>query len=248
MTKASGIGGNFYVNGFDLSGDVGAIGTIRDSGTLLDVTGISKGAPERITGIADGEISFNAFFNDAAGQEHLAFRDLGSDDKIVTYAVGTAVGKAGAGLVGKQVDYSGQRANDGSLVFTVNAQSSNGDGLHWGRMLTAGVRTDTDATDGGSLDNGAATAFGAVLFLQVFTGTIDADATIKIQDSADNSNWLDLADAAFTALDDTTAFPYAERISLGATATVRRYLRVVTTTSGGFSSLSFAVLAARRYA
>lgn len=82
-----------------------------------------------------------------------------------------------------------------------------------------------------------ATAFGLQAYMHAFafTGT---DCTIKLQDSADNVSFADIATAAFTAV---TAAPASQRIATVNTATVRRYLRVATTTSGGFTSCQFAV-------
>jgi hypothetical protein len=73
-----------------------------------------------------------------------------------------------------------------------------------------------------------------------FAGT---DVTIKIQDSANDSAWSDLSGAAFTAV---TAAPTAQKlVSANLTATVRRYLRVATTTSAGFTSCQFLVILTR---
>jgi hypothetical protein len=81
------------------------------------------------------------------------------------------------------------------------------------------------------------TAFGAQMYLQVmaFTGT---DATVTVQDSADNSTFTNIASGSFAQI---TTGPQTQRIALSNTATVRRYLRVATTTSGGFSNLKFVV-------
>lgn len=81
-------------------------------------------------------------------------------------------------------------------------------------------------------------AFGAQAWLQVtaFTGT---DVTIKLQDSADNSTFTDVASGAFA---QTTAAHTTQRIALTNTATLRRYVRVSTVTSGGFTSATFAVM------
>jgi hypothetical protein len=83
------------------------------------------------------------------------------------------------------------------------------------------------------------TAFGAQMYLQVmaFTGT---DATVTVQDSADNSTFSNIASGSFAQI--TSSTPQGQRIALSNTATVRRYLRVATTTSGGFTSLKFAVV------
>lgn len=81
------------------------------------------------------------------------------------------------------------------------------------------------------------TAFGAQAYLQVmaFTGT---DVTVTVQDSADNSSFTNIASGSFAQV---TTGPQAQRIALANTATVRRYLRVATTTTGGFTTLKFSV-------
>lgn len=84
------------------------------------------------------------------------------------------------------------------------------------------------------------TTYGAQAYLQVtsFTGT---DVTIKLQHSADNGvndAWADITGGAFTAV---TAGPTTERIATSSTLGIERYVRVTTTTSGGFTSCSFAV-------
>jgi Bbp16-like protein len=104
------------------------------------------------------------------------------------------------------------------------------------------VRTDTGATAGASLDGGASTAFGAQAYLHVmapFTGT---DVTVKLQDSADNATFADVASGAFA---QTTAGQTWQRIALTNTATLRRYVRATTITTGGFTSASFAVVLVR---
>ncbi|NUS54143.1 MAG: hypothetical protein HOV66_04675, partial [Streptomycetaceae bacterium] len=136
--------------------------------------------------------------------------------------------------------YNPTRAANGALTFAIDAQS-NGYGLEWGRLLTAGLRTDTAATNGTGVDGTAQTAFGAQAYLQVtaFTGT---DVTVKIQDSADNASFADVAGFAFSA---TTAAHTTQRIATSNAATIRRYLRAVTTTSGGFTSVTFSVMVCR---
>lgn len=245
MTKISGLGANLYIRGYDLSGDVGLINSIEDSGQLLDVTAIDKSARERIQGRADGGISFSAFFNDAALQEHVALKTMGSADKIIDVLVGTTIGNAAWGCLGKQVDYAPALGADGSIAFSVDVRTSDGQGLHSGEALTAGKRTDTGATNGATVDSGASApiAYGGVFDLHVFafTGT---DVTVKVQDSTDGNTWADCA--AFTQV---TSGPTSERVTVAAAAgSVNRYLRAITETSGGFSSLQFAVIAMRRYA
>lgn len=81
-------------------------------------------------------------------------------------------------------------------------------------------------------------AFGAQAYLQVtaFTGT---DVTITLQDSADNTTFTNIASGAFA---QTTAPHTTQRIALSNAATVRRYVRAITTTTGGFTSVTFGVM------
>ncbi len=87
-----------------------------------------------------------------------------------------------------------------------------------------------------SYDTAASLSFGAQAYLQVmaFTGT---DVTVKIQDSADNVTFADVTSLTFA---QTTAARTTQRLAIGNTATVRRYLAVSLVTAAGFTALSFA--------
>lgn len=241
--KTSGLGDNLYVGGYNLSGDIGAIDTISSPRGLLDDTGIDKLAYERMLSTKDGEISYSAFFNVDTAQEHPVLSVLPTSDVGVMYCRGTTLGNPTACMLGKQINYDPTRGADGSFTFKVQALASKY-GLEWGKQLTAGTRTDTAATQGSGLDGGASSSFGLQAYLQVFafTGT---DVTIKIQDSADNASWADLTAGAFTAV---TTGRQTQRLATASGATVRRYLRVTTTTSAGFTSAAFAVAVMRNAA
>lgn len=237
MAKSSGLGDNLYVGGYNLSGDIGSISKVGGGNKPIEVTGIDKYAFERLGGQRDGGLSWSAFFNTAPGQEHAVFSPLPTTDVVVTYCRGTTLGDPAACTVAKQLNYDGNRASSGEYTFAVDAES-NAFGLGWGRQLTAGLRTDTAATAGASIDTGGSLSFGAQAYLQVmaFTGT---DVTVKIQDSADNVTFADVAGLAFTGI---TAAPTAQRIAIANTATVRQYLRATTVTTGGFTSCVFSVV------
>jgi hypothetical protein len=239
VSKSSGLGDNLYVQGFDASGDIQQLGSIGGGPALLNFTAINKSAYERQGGLRSGQIEFTAFHNHvvAGTGTHEKLAALPRTDVILTYCRGTAIGDPAASLTGKQVNYDPTRGDDGMLTLGVSGQS-NGFGLEWGQLLTAGLRTDTAATNGTGLDTAASLAFGGQAYLQVssFTGT---DATVKIQDSADNATFADVAGFNFTQI--TGGAPLAERIALGNTATLRRYLRASTVTTGGFTSLVFSV-------
>ena len=233
MAKQAGLAQEFYAGGYDLSGDVGAIQECSCPRVVLEVTAINKSARERVNGLADGKIVFSPWFNDAANQEHAALKGLPTADVLVMYVDAPTVGQPAACLVAKQMSYDWRRGNDGSLAGTVEARGQ-GNALDWLDMLTAGIRTDTAATNGSSKDDAAATTYGIVAHLQAFafTGT---SVTVAIQESSLDGG----ADPWATKLSfiAVSASRQAERKT--ATGTVERYLRVVTT--GTFTSAAFAV-------
>lgn len=240
MVKSGGLGDRLFISGYDLSGDVASISQLQGGSALLDVTAINASAHERIGGLRDGSIDFATFFNDAAGKQHLVLRALPATDVDALYCRGTAIGNAAIALRGKQADYKASRGADGSMGFTAQLLA-NAYGIEMGEQLTAGLRTDTAATNGASLDGAAATALGLTAYLQVteFTGT---DVTVKLQDSADDISFADITGAGFAQI---TSGPQVQRIQTSLTEAVRRYVRVVTVTTGGVTSVSFAVMFVR---
>lgn len=232
--KSSGLGAALYVGGNVLSNDIQSISKLSGSQAVFDVTGIDKLAHERIGGQRTGEISMTAFWNSTGA--HIVFSALPTTDAVISYYDAGGIGFPAASMTAKQINYDPSRAVSGELLVAVDALS-NGYGLEWGQQLTAQMRTDAAATNGASYDGGAQSAFGLQAYLHVsaFTGT---DVTIKLQDSADNSSFADIAGAAFAQI--TTA-PQAQRIATSNAATVRRYVRAVTVTTGGFTSVTFAV-------
>lgn len=238
MAKVAGMGDNLYVGGYDLSGDVGALSTIRVSVAVQDVTGINKSARERIPLIRDGEISFTSFFNDddTAGSEgaHVVLSAVPSA-AILSYFRGTAVGNAMASMNALRIDYNGTRNADGSISFETQGLSYT-TGIEWMQQLTAGKVTHASATNGTSIDHGAvSTLFGAAATWHVFgmdSGTVDGE----VQDSADNVSFAVIGGLSFTA----TAVAAAERVQTTTlTDTVRRYVRFAST--GTFSNADLAV-------
>jgi hypothetical protein len=242
MVKSTGLGAGLYVSGNDLSGDIGSVSGINGGNTPIPLTGIDKSAMERAGGNRDGAVNFMSYFNKATDRAHPKLSTLPTANRIVTYCHRTTtIGDEFASLIGRQIDYDPTRAQDGSLTLTVQALAD-GYGLEWGEALTTGKRTDTGATNGATLDYGATigqTLFGAQAYLHVFafTGT---DATIVIEDSA-----TDFAAATLLTFTEVSALGGAntsERIETASrTETVDRYLRVTTTTTGGFTNLVFAV-------
>lgn len=243
MGKETGLGAQLYLDGTDLSGDTGEVRRISKSFNVLPFTGIDKSAFERKAGVLTGLLDWQSYFNPT--NAHPKLEDLPRTDVIGSYYHRATLGVPAASMVAKQTDYKGTRAQDGGYLFDVNLLS-NAWWLDWGRALTAGIDTDTGAANGTGVDFGdptpAAYNFGAQFYLHVF-GFTGTDATVKIQQSSDNGAgdaYADVTGGAFTAV---TAAPFSQRLQTARNQAVERWLRVVTTTVGGFSSLQFAVSA-----
>lgn len=234
MSKTTGLGDNFYVAGYDLSGFVNSLSRVGGGPALLDYTTIDKSAMVKLGGQRTGAMAFTTFINDAGGPTPL--QNLSTSDEIGTYCRGTALGNPAACCNAKQVNFDPTRANNGMLTAGVNMES-NGFGLEWGEQLTAGLRTDTTATSGTTVDDGAGTALGAQAYLQVttFSGT---GVDIIVEHSTDNSSWSTLIDFG------TQNAIGSSRVATSATATVNRYVRASTGT-GTFSSVTFNVVFVR---
>ncbi len=238
MAKEGGLGGAVWVDEFDLSNDIQSC-TVGGGPALLDVTGIDKSGIERIGGNLSGSIDLTAFFNKASGQSHLALASLPTTDTIVTYAKTTAtIGDAAASVIAKQVNYDGSRSASGELMFNMQAVSSAGLGLTWGRIGTAGQITETTTGDQTGIDNAGATSAGlrAFIHVSVFSGT---DATVIIQESEDNAS-----SDAYATIASFTSITGVGAEAIAVSGAIERWLRVRISVDN-FTSMTFAVMIAR---
>ena len=117
MAKQSGLGMKLYLMGYDMSGDVGAINTMRSSMAVIDVTAIDGTTHERIPGLRDGEITFSVFFNSATGETHDYLATLPTTDVLCMVLTSTTAGQPVICLTAKQVNYDWTRNADGSMTI-----------------------------------------------------------------------------------------------------------------------------------
>jgi hypothetical protein len=313
MSKGSGLGDNFYIGGYDLSGDVASLDQIGGGPNLGDVTAINKSAHERIGLTRDGGFQFTTWYEQAGsvsapgvpasttpvvstyktpvivtviggtgtqvningvnqgtfdgsyvlpalgtiiltytvaptwswtviGTEHDFLSTLPTADEVATYLNGTTLLNPAAGCIGKQINYDGNRGNDGSLSFKVQVQA-NGFGLEWGKQITAGNRTDIAATTGSAIDENpsAGTAFGAQAYVQLvqFVGT---SVTIDIQSATTSGGSYSTTGLTTSAMSAVGS----QRLATANTATINEFLKIVTT--GTFTLASFNVVFVRNQA
>jgi hypothetical protein len=183
--KTTGLTDHVYVGGYDLSGDIGAVQVINKKQALIEDTGLDKYAVERLLGLCEGEIDFNAWYQgNAALGLHEILKALPNADRQALYFRGLLLGNPVACITGKQLEYSQARAAAGGMSGSVKVQSSGDVGLEWGVSLTPGPVISTSAEKGLGIDNLAGTVDDLPAYLQVlaFTGT---DVTLKVEHSDD---------------------------------------------------------------
>jgi hypothetical protein len=239
MTKTAGMGDQLLVAGYDLGGDINSLGEIGGGNAPIDVTDITQSGYARLGGRRDGRMGLTSYFDPAVGASHERFSALPTTDVMLTYSHGYARGNPSASMVAKQVNYDGNRQQDGSFTFAVSALA-NAFGLEWGVQISAGKQTDAAPGNSASYDQTTvSTSFGWQAYLHVIalTGT---NVVITIQDSADNGTFANLSGGAFTS---AVAVGWQRLQAPTATDNVRRYLRLVS--SGTFSSATFLVMFVR---
>lgn len=139
---------HFYVNGINISGDVGSISAARGGPAMLDVSGLNQPGFERLAGRFDGNIDFNTWFN--PDRAHAVFANVPATDADVMVPIHPATGAWTAFMRARQVNYDMALQNDLGAGFTVQALSARGFPLEWGKLLTNDMRTDTSATASGT--------------------------------------------------------------------------------------------------
>lgn len=237
MAKVNGLNVRLYVEGVDLSGDANAVSGLGYSQELYDVTTLDVSARKRIIGTVDGEISVDAWFDNATSHQHATWTSnsgkLPTADQEVLVPMGGSVGDAVTGLVSKQGVY-GVTRGVGSAISANATFTANGFGPEFGVMLTAHDDTVASAATGTAVDNGASSANGGAGYIQSFS-LASGTAVCKIQHSADNSTYTDLV--TFTSVTGVTA----ERVEVS--GTVNRYIKY--SISGTFSNLKMAMAFSR---
>lgn len=224
MAKKSGLGQNFFAHGYDISGDVGAVNNLTISRAELLSTGIDKTAVERLAGIGDGSVDFTAFFNDAAGQEHVALKGMPSTVVMWTWLVG-GVASSAVGFSGsvQQMNYAATRGRDGSMELGATGMAREGYPPFEDHVsVTAGKVTHASAASSASIDGTAGTTRGGIGLLQFFSRA-SGTPTFLIEHSTNDSTWATL----LTFTNTGGASPFGERKTV--TGAVNRYLRFTTT-------------------
>jgi len=136
MAKESGMGMTATVDdsagsGQNISNDITSITFGTPSG-VQDITGLDKSAMERLLLLADGTVTLNGVFNDAANKSHAVLKNYRT---ILAGQVGRTVAIAISGQTLSMeivfTDYVLTRTSDGSLTWSAPGQLADGTVPTW---------------------------------------------------------------------------------------------------------------------
>ena len=217
---------------FDFSGDLTQY-QFASSRQTVNVTTMGNDDKVFLAGVAEGRISVQGVWNPAADRTD---EEINAFDGVFVPITAspqgaTAIGNRAHMIYGLIENYQPRAPNNDAVRFSSGVQASAG---AWKGVILHPNQAETAPANFASVDGGAQTTTGAAAFLHVlaFSGT---DATVTIEDSADNSIFGSLA--AFSQVTGLTS----ERLAI--TGTVERYVRVALT--GTFTSITFVVSFAR---
>lgn len=247
-TFVHGKGTSVLIDEFDLSAYFNSV-DVSTSIDTAETTAFGANSKSYITGLRDGTLSLSGMWSaDTDGSDEELSAILGATTTPVVTV------EFDAGTIGNRATLA--RAHETSFsisspvadVVTVtadfNASADTAAGVNL--SIANGVQLTTGSSiafgslgDLASVDNGASSANGGMGIFHVTANTLDGDALIKVQHSADDSTFADLL--FFGATAGTTSSGVRT-----ATGTIQRYIRVTassaTATSG---SITFHVAFAR---
>lgn len=224
----------FYLGGYDLSGDARSFGELQNSDEEVDIMGWSEAFhnyvadKRRSVGITD----FQALMNDASGQAYAELKDGGATSVQASLFMGggaaPAVGDVAYGLPGVQMsEIAGFDAQ--AAVFTASflpdAAQYDADYDNPFGVVQAIDESLTATVNNSSFEDAAQTTKGGVGILQVIASSGGTWA-LKIQDSANDSDWSDLI--TFSADGSAVTSEYGT-----VSGTVDKYTRFQATRTSG---------------
>lgn len=227
---------------FDLSAFLNDASASNDV-EVSETTSFGSSAKSYLVGLKDGTVSASGMFDGTAtsGIDEVLDATIGSDSlaPVTVGYDGTTLGNRVTLLKAKTTSYEISVPVGDVVAVSYSAQADGG--LDQGVSLAA-LTSVSATTTGTAHDNSASSANGGVGQVHVTANTRNANVTIKIAHSADNSTFADLT--TFTVVPTTVTT--SERNIVASGTTVNRYLRAVATLAAGTGSVTYQVSFARR--
>ena len=205
------------------------------------VFGSAGGAKTYIVGLRDATLSASGLFDGAANAvDDVLQASIGSDTlaPVLFAQSGITAGNRCYIMQAKTTSYEVSAPVGDVVSVSYDAQA---DGGTDDAILLTALAAVTATGNGSSQDNTTSTANGGVAQLHVTANSMNNNTIFKVQHSADNSTWADLATFTTVATTVTTS----ERVTVATGTTVNRYLRANYTASGT-GLITFTMAFARR--
>ena len=237
-----------YIDGYDMSGYSRTVGPLKHEYEMADLTAQMsddvKGYFPNLPSISPGTLN-GMFDNTATLGLHVIASAPAS--RIVTIPIGIQA----APLAGDpcfngqfiQTGYHGELAAPSVYAQVPFGEWDVANELNydqaWGKMIHVKAARTAANTANGDNDNGGASTAGGYMVYHVFAGAGgDGTATISIDDSANNSDWIALSGATSGEIICTSIQKGIVQLAIG--ATVRQHLRWQLSLNGA-TSVTFAV-------
>ena len=224
-----------YASGYDLTLFLNSANTTMNA-DLAETSTFGSTYKSFVAGLVDSKISLSGFFDPAVGASDVVFSQLaGNDIYLTVLPQGDALGKRGRGMYGVEITYEITTGLDGAAAVSIEAQSKSGAEAIVSNTPKTDLQTSGNDAAGITNPSGGSTSTGWSAFLQAFSiaGTSSPTCIVVLQDSADNSAFLDVSGGTFATVSTANAnVPGAQRLTGAAGATLRQYTRFKWTITG----------------
>lgn len=245
-----------YVDGYDMSGMARSIGPLDCTFDEADMTALADAVKTYLPNHPNINVgTLDAVFdNTATTGIHTVMKSSGIKRTVLVAKGIRAAPAAGDPAFGGQfLQKAYQAAGDGAVYVNAPFSGWAEDATHkmyataWGQIVHAlGAETAANAGTGFDDYTGAQSLKGGYLIYHITASNAAGTATISVDDSANNIDFLPLAGATTAAI-GFAAIPAAGIIALGNTATVRQYLRWQLALAGGMTTCTFVSAFVRAY-
>lgn len=222
-----------YYDGYELSGDSRNVGSLDRTFAEIDMVGWSQTIHNYLTDgyLNRGIVDYVAYLNDDTTGAYTALKDNIGENHIVSMLLGgnaePTYGDPAYMLSGVQT-YETAGQEGGALTISASflpmGSVTYQAGTPWGIVLYPSTSISA-TTNGTSQDQLAASTAGWEAAVHI-TASVAGNFSFKIEHSTDNSSWSTLY--TFTLNGSAVAAEYGS-----ATGTVNRYVRFVSTRTGG---------------
>lgn len=222
-----------YFDGFDLSGDTRALGTLENNFDEADMTGVSESTRNfLVSGRNAGIRGYQAHLNDAAAGAHTALKNAGENatahevSMVLGGGVAPEIGDPAYLLAGVQLMDNSSFDSAAAILSADFLPGVGFSSVPWGVLLSPATSISSTTT-GDSVDLVTAQTTAGWLAILHILAQASGNYAFKIQDSTNDNDWNDLLSFSINGS------AVASEASVSISGTVDRYVRFVATRTGG---------------